>query len=203
MIKRLSIFSTAVLAAMLIAGLASASSDDMSSSSSSTSTSTTLVQGAATGSQTYDAGTAGQVTVNQSGASLSVASVAAGTDWTPQVEKANGQEVEVKFVNGIERIGFQAELEDGVVKTRVRAEMADDSKDDDSDYDSSGRSDDDFTDDDSDHDSSIQSDDDSDHDSDEMSSGSSDDDSGNHDANDDSSGHSGDDSQSDDSDDDS
>jgi len=179
MIKRLSIFSTAVLAAMLIAGLASASSDDMSSSSSSTSTSTTLVQGAATGSQTYDAGTAGQVTVNQSGASLSVASVAAGTDWTPQVEKANGQEVEVQFVNGIERIGFQAELEDGVVKTRVRAEMADDSKDDDSDYDSSGRSDDDFTDDDSD------------------------DDSGNHDANDDSSGHSGDDSESDDSDDDS
>ena len=51
MIKRISIISTAVLAALLVAGLAWATPDDSPSSSSST-TSTTVVQNAATGSQT-------------------------------------------------------------------------------------------------------------------------------------------------------
>jgi len=135
MIKRVSIISTAVLAALLIAGLAWATPDDSSSSSSST-TSTTLVQSAnlsspaSAGSETYEAGAAGQVTVDQSGASLSVSNVAANTDWVSEVEIASGREVEVKFVNGTERIDFQAELEDGVVKTRVRTRALDGSADD-------------------------------------------------------------------------
>jgi len=130
MIKRLSVISTAVLVALLISGLAWASSDD-SSSSSTTSTSTTLVPSAAagaqtaTGSETYDAGAAGQVTVDQSGASLSIGNVAANTDWTHEVEVASGREVEVKFLKGNERIDFHAELEDGVVKTRVRTRTLD------------------------------------------------------------------------------
>ena len=137
MIKRISIISTAVLAALLIAGLAGATPDDSTSSSSST-TSTTLVQSAApgspaaTGSETYDAGAAGQVTVDQSGASLSVSNVAANSDWVSETEVASGREVEVKFVNGTERIDFQAELEDGLVKTRVRVRAQDGSTDDNS-----------------------------------------------------------------------
>jgi hypothetical protein len=137
MIKRISIISTAVLAALLIAGLAWATPDDSTSSSSST-TSTTLVQSAApgspaaTGSETYDAGAAGQVTVDQSGASLSVSNVAANSGWVSEVEIATGREVEVKFVNGTERIDFRAELEDGLVKTRVRVRAQDGSTDDNS-----------------------------------------------------------------------
>lgn len=136
MFKRISIISTAVLAALLIAGLAWATPDDSSSSSSST-TSTTLVQSAnpsspaSTGSETYDAGAGGRVTVDQSGASLSVSNVAANSGWVSEVEMATGREVEVKFVNGTERIDFQAELEDGLVKTRVRVRALDRSADDD------------------------------------------------------------------------
>ena len=135
MIKRLSIISTAVLAALLIAGLAWATPDDSTSSSSSSSTSsttsTTLAQQAATatqpatGSATYEAGAAGLVTVDQSGASLSIGTVAANSGWVPEIEVASGREVEVKFVNGTERIDFQAELEDGMVKTRVRTRSLD------------------------------------------------------------------------------
>jgi hypothetical protein len=139
MIKRISIISIAVLATLLIAGLASATPDDSSSSTSST-TSTTQVSTAAgsqtaTGNETYEAGAAGQVTVDQSGASLSISNVAANADWTPEVEMASGREVEVKFVNGAERIDFQAEIEEGIVKTRVRTRTLDSSTDDSSDDD--------------------------------------------------------------------
>jgi hypothetical protein len=142
MIKRISIISTAALAALLVAGLAWATPDDSPSSSSST-TSTTVVQSAAAGSQTaigsetYDAGAAGQVTVDRTGASLSVGHVAANSGWVSEVEAANGREVEVKFVNGTERIDFQAELEDGLVKTRVRVRALDGSTGDSSSNDSS------------------------------------------------------------------
>ncbi|MGZ8786005.1 MAG: hypothetical protein ACXW1Y_10650 [Acidimicrobiia bacterium] len=157
MIKRISIISTAVLATLLIAGLAWATPDN-SSSSPTTTTSTSLAAGPATGAQattgTYDAGVAGQVTVDRSGTSLSVGNVAANAGWAPEVEMASGREVEVKFVNGNERIDFQAELEDGVVKTRVRVGVldtstgtsgtvgSDDSRDDSSDDSVSDRSDD-------------------------------------------------------------
>ena len=132
MIKGISILSTAVLAALLIAGLAWATPDDSSSSASST-TSTTAAASTAAVSQsaianvTYEAGAAGLVTVEQSGASLSISQVAANTDWTPEVEMASGREVEVKFVNGNQRIDFHAELEDGMVKTRVRTRTLDSS----------------------------------------------------------------------------
>lgn len=140
MIKRISIISTAVLATLLVAGFAWATPDDSSSSASST-TSTTLaastVAGSqeATGSETHEAGAAGLVTVEQSGASLSISSVAANPDWVSETEIASGREVEVKFVNGNERIDFQAEIEDGTVKTRVRTRTLDSSTDDSSDDD--------------------------------------------------------------------
>jgi len=166
MIKRLSIISTAVLAAMLVAGLAWATPDDSSSSTSST-TSTTQAStaAAAIGSETYEAGAAGRVTVDQSGGSLSIGNVAANTDWTPEVEMASGREVEVKFVNGNERIDFQAELEDGMVKTRIRVRALDgstatsgtvtsDDSNDDSEMDDSGMDSPDDSDDDSSNDSS-------------------------------------------------
>jgi len=171
MIKRISIISTAVLAALLIAGMAWATPDDLSSSSSST-TSTTLVQNAtaplqtATGSQTYEAEAAGRVTVDQSGASLSISKVTANANWVSEIEMASGREVEVKFVNGTERIDFQAELEDGLVKTRIRVRALDSSTDDISSDDSSDDSNDDSVNDSDDSsDDSYDSDDDSSDDS--------------------------------------
>ena len=138
MIKRISIISTAVLAALLVAGLAWATPDNSSTSTSST-TSTTSATAAASnvagsqaaiGSETYEAGAAGLVTVVQSGASLSVGNVAANADWASEIEVASGREVEVKFVNGNQRIDFQAEIEDGMVKTRIRTRTLDGSTDD-------------------------------------------------------------------------
>lgn len=144
MIKRISIISTAVLAALLVAGLAWATPDHSSSSAPSTTSTTSTTLAASTvngsqmaiGSETYEAGAAGLVTVEQSGASLSISEVAANTDWTPEVETSSGREVEVKFVSGNERIDFQAELEDGTVKTRVRIRTLESTTEDRSDDDS-------------------------------------------------------------------
>ena len=138
MIKRISIISTAVLAALLVAGLAWATPNNSSSSTSSTSSTTSTTAAASTvagsqaaiGSETYEAGAAGLVTVEQSGASLSVSNVAANADWVSETEVVSGREVEVKFVKGNQRIDFQAEIEDGMVKTRVRTRTLDGSTDD-------------------------------------------------------------------------
>jgi hypothetical protein len=133
MIKRISVISTAVLAALLFAGLAWATPDDSTSSSSTSTTSTTAAQasGAGTGTQTYQADAAGLVTVDQAGASLSISEVTPNSGWSSEVESGTGREVEVKFVNGNQRIDFQAELEDGSVKTRVRSRPLDESGNDD------------------------------------------------------------------------
>lgn len=143
MIKRISIISTAVLAALLVAGFAWATPDVSSSSASSTTSTTSTTPAAstvagsqvATGSETHEAGAAGLVTVEQSGASLSVSNVAANPDWVSETEVASGREVEVKFVNGNQRIDFQAEIEDGTVKSRVKTRTLDGSTDDSSDED--------------------------------------------------------------------
>jgi hypothetical protein len=196
MFKRISIISTAVLAALLIAGLAWATPDDSTSSSSSTS-STTLVQSAAAGSQDSNSQEAAQATADLSddgsddsvddnqtltaptGSALSFAAGDAGTveisavdgalelvnatpnaGWTvSDIEIEGSREINVEFRNGAAEIEFKAEMEDGMVKTRVRTEIDNDSSDDSDDSDDSYDDSDDSNDDSDDYDDSDDSDD--------------------------------------------
>lgn len=70
--------------------------------------------------QTFAAGDAGSVTVRRDGATLSVVTVNANAGWAPEVEQDSGTELEVNFENGVTRVDFNAELEDGAVRIRVR-----------------------------------------------------------------------------------
>jgi hypothetical protein len=69
---------------------------------------------------TYDAGEGGTVTITSNGSTLTIVSVNPAAGWAPEVEVASGREVEVDFRNGSRRIQFDAELEDGRVRIRVR-----------------------------------------------------------------------------------
>jgi hypothetical protein len=73
----------------------------------------------------YEVGDAGTVTVTSDGSALSIVAVDAAAGWAAEVEVATGREVEADFRNGTRRIQFNAELEDGQIKVRVR-ERADD-----------------------------------------------------------------------------
>jgi len=60
------------------------------------------------------------VTISTGGGVLTVTDVHTNAGWTADVEEASGREVEVTFRNGLRRIDFKAELEDGRLETRVR-----------------------------------------------------------------------------------
>jgi hypothetical protein len=194
MMKRLSIISTAVLAVLLIAGLALATTDDSSSSSSST-TSTTLTSSAtglddsgngasvqasvddsenrvgesaneegiltapSDGVLSFAAGEAGTVQLTAANGALELVGAAPSADWTvADIEIEGSREINVEFRNGAVEIEFKAEVEDGMIKTRIRTELDNDSSDD-SDDNSSDSADDDSDDED---DRGRSSDDDSD-----------------------------------------
>ena len=63
---------------------------------------------------------AGMVTIAQAGAALEIVSVDVAAGWDHEVEIASGREVEVDFRKGTRRIQFDAELEDGQIRVRVR-----------------------------------------------------------------------------------
>jgi hypothetical protein len=71
-------------------------------------------------SQTFAAGQACSVTVQRSGGALTVLSVDTAAGFASEVEQAAGVEVEVQCSDGTSRVDFDAELEDGVVRVRVR-----------------------------------------------------------------------------------
>jgi len=71
-------------------------------------------------STTYDAGVGGTVTIARSGSNLSIVSVDPAAGWSFEVEVASGLEVEADFRNGTRRIQFNAQLEDGEVRIRIR-----------------------------------------------------------------------------------
>ncbi|MDH5373456.1 MAG: hypothetical protein OEX97_10980 [Acidimicrobiia bacterium] len=71
---------------------------------------------------TYTAGDGGTVTVASNGSSLTIVSVNAAAGWSYEVEVAAGLEVEADFRNGTRRIQFNAQLEDGEVRIRVRSD---------------------------------------------------------------------------------
>jgi len=70
--------------------------------------------------QTFAAGDGGSVTVRSDGGTLTVLSADANPGFTSEVERGAGTEVEVQFANGAVRVDFNAELEDGAVRVRVR-----------------------------------------------------------------------------------
>ncbi len=65
------------------------------------------------------AGDAGEVVLSV-GAELDVLDVRTAAGWTPEIEIPSGREVEVDFRSGDRRIQFNAELEDGEVRVRLR-----------------------------------------------------------------------------------
>ncbi len=70
--------------------------------------------------QTFAASTAGTVTVGRDGDTLTVLSANENAGFVSEVERGAGTEVEVQFGNGSVRVDFNAELEDGAVRARVR-----------------------------------------------------------------------------------
>jgi hypothetical protein len=77
------------------------------------------------GAVTYEAGAAGSVTISSDGSQLTIVEVNAADGWSHEIEVQVGREVEMDFRNGDERVQFNAELEDGEVRVRVRTRTAD------------------------------------------------------------------------------
>ena len=69
--------------------------------------------------ETYMVRAAGAVVVRRSAAGLSVARVETEEGWSATVVEAEGDEVRVEFVNGEERLTFEAELEDGALEINI------------------------------------------------------------------------------------
>lgn len=67
----------------------------------------------------HTAGDAGTVTLSVSGGMVTVTAVAPNAGWTVETERSAGHEAEVSFRNGLRRIDFKAEFEDGRLQTRV------------------------------------------------------------------------------------
>jgi hypothetical protein len=83
--------------------------------------STTFVDIPIGGTQTLGAGAAGFVTVTRDATGLHVVAVAPANGWVFEVEPGDEiGEAEVDFRNGVSRVQFNAELEDGAVRVRVR-----------------------------------------------------------------------------------
>ena len=67
-----------------------------------------------------DVSDAGSVVLTVNGAELQVAGVETNTGWTHEVEVPTGREVEVDFHGADRRINFNAELEDGEIRVKIR-----------------------------------------------------------------------------------
>ena len=139
-----------------------------------TATTATAASTSANGTVTYEAGAAGTVTISNDGSQLTITAVDAADGWSHEIEVQVGREVEMDFRNGGDRVQFNAELEDGEVRVRVRTRAADgtrtevtngvDTTDDDSSDDDDSSFDDDADSDDNDNSGRGNSDDDNDSD---------------------------------------
>ncbi len=96
----------------------------MTQGTTSTSAATGTVS-AATDAVTYEAGVAGTVTITNDGSQLTITAVDAAEGWSHEIELQVGREVEMDFRKGGDRVQFNAELEDGEVRVRVRTRTAD------------------------------------------------------------------------------
>ena len=89
------------------------------------STETSVVDPAVVGATTYVVVDAGSVTIDYDGSTLSLLSADANASWTAFSEQTAGREIEVEFIRGDRRVKFNAELEDGGIRIRVRDETKD------------------------------------------------------------------------------
>lgn len=69
---------------------------------------------------TFPAGEAGTVRIERTDTGLRVVSADTAAGWASEIETAAGREVEVVFSSADRRVDFEAELDDGVIKVRVR-----------------------------------------------------------------------------------
>lgn len=115
---------------------------------------------APTGATAFDAGPAGKVWLSVGSGVLIVERV--DTSWNFEIEMDDDGEVEVKFRNGGQEIEFEAELEDGTIKTTLEIESDDHHDDDDRDSDDDDHGDEDDDHGGRDHDDDHESDDDDD-----------------------------------------
>lgn len=105
----------------------SMSDTSMSDSTQVTTASTTdssLLDSAVVGATTYVVADAGSVTIDYDGSTLSLLSADANDSWTAFSEQTSGREIEVEFTNGDRQVKFNAELEDGGIRIRVRDEIS-------------------------------------------------------------------------------
>ena len=70
--------------------------------------------------QSYDAGPAGRVTVRLDGTTFTIVGVSPTEGWTVVKTETETGEAQIRFVNGATTVRFDAELEDGAVRIRVR-----------------------------------------------------------------------------------
>ena len=137
--RSLVILSLAAASLLIVGAAVAAVGNPASSTSSASSTSptsttgvtsttiTTTTPGGSIGEATeYAVAESGFVVVEFDGTSLTLADVSANDGWIARVERSSGLEVEVKFLKGNRRVDFEAEIEDGAVKTRVRERILND-----------------------------------------------------------------------------
>lgn len=74
---------------------------------------------------TIDVADAGTVAYTFRNGVLAVTEVVPNPGWDAEIEVAEGVEIEVSFSNGLDRVDFNAELEDGRVRVRVRVRPGD------------------------------------------------------------------------------
>jgi hypothetical protein len=72
------------------------------------------------GQATFAAADAGTVTLERTPTGLRVVSADAAAGWSSEIERPEGREVEVTFRSATRRVDFNAELEDGEIRVRVR-----------------------------------------------------------------------------------
>ena len=122
MFKRMSAVIATVLAVLMTVGIGSAIVGPGADDSLSTSSTTSSTFPAAISAETtmYQVGVAGTVTISSNGSTLTIVSVDPAAGWSEEVEAGSGGEVEADLRDGTRRIQFNAELEDGQIKVRVR-----------------------------------------------------------------------------------
>lgn len=128
MLRRKTAILASVLTAVTVigAGAAFGTPGDSSSSSTGTTSTTTALPDASGGEAfAYEVGDAGTITVESDGTGLAITAVTASDGWAAEVEIAQGREVEADFRTGDRRIQFNAELEDGQIRVRVRERVGD------------------------------------------------------------------------------
>ncbi len=99
-------------------GTTSSTIDDGSTTS--TIDDTTSTTAAAHDVRTIDAAGAGTVVVGVDGNRLRLVAATPAPGWRVEVEQSAGREIEVDFRNGTKRVQVNVEIEDGVVRERVR-----------------------------------------------------------------------------------